>query len=158
MPQSVLEQLAAAGAVTIPQQQLMALERLSTNTLFPLYRAGEVDSVIIGGRVRRVFIASYLAYLRRRQLGIERDEGERRAAAESYERSLTARSAQNAARARRGITAASRQRSSRSRKIAAARDAEQAAARAIAKTPKRTKAATAPPKAGATAKDIVTTA
>ena len=157
MPQSILEQLAAAGAVTIPQQRLMALETISINVLIGLYRAGQIDSVVIGGRVRRVIIASYLAYLRRRQLGIARDEGERRAAVENYERSLTSKSAQNAARARRGITAASRKRPPSPVRQAVAAVAEQAIEKAIAKaTPKRARAAT--PKAAATAKDIVTTA
>jgi hypothetical protein len=109
--QSVLGQLAATGVVTIPQRRLMALELLSINVLIHLYQTGEIDTIVIGGRVRRVFIASYLAYLRRQQLGLPRDEGERLAAIESYERSLSTQGAVNAARARRVITAASRRRS-----------------------------------------------
>jgi hypothetical protein len=150
MPQSVVEQLAAAGSITIPQKRLMALEGFSINVLTGLYRAGEIDSVVIGGRVRRVFIASYLGYLERKRLGLARDEGERLAAIENYQRSLTARSVLSAARARRSITAASRQRSSRTRHARAVTEI-------IAKaSPKRVKAAT--PKAAATAKDTVTTA
>jgi hypothetical protein len=113
---STLEQLSEQGAVTVPQRLLMRLENLSINMLVALYRSGELDSIVIAGRQRRVIIASYIAMLRRRQLGIARPEAERLAAVESYERSLLTEGAANAARARTGI---SREKRARGRRKAA---------------------------------------
>ena len=101
---SALERLVEQGAVTVPQRLLMQLENLSINMLVGWYRSGELDSVVVGGRQRRVFLASYLALLRRRQLGVVRPEAERLAAIENYERSLLPEGSANAARARRGIS------------------------------------------------------
>jgi hypothetical protein len=145
---NVLEQLVAGGAGTVSQRRLMALEDLSINLLVALYRQGEIDSVIVGERLRRVVIASYLAYLRRRQLGIARDEGERQAAIESYRRSLTTKGAENAARARTGITPETRARGRR--KVAALHEEP----RSLSPQP-RTAAASKPP---AIFKDSNTTA
>jgi hypothetical protein len=105
---SALEQLVAQGAVTVPQRLLMQLETLSINMLTALYRAGEIDSVVIAGRQRRVIIGSYLALLKRRQLGVARPEAERVAAIEAYQRSLLTEGSTNAARARTGITPGTR--------------------------------------------------
>jgi hypothetical protein len=110
---NVLEQLLASGAVTIPQRQFMKLEKIGINLLTGLYRTGEVDSVVVGERLRRVVIGSYFAYLRRRQLGIARDEAERQAAIQSYKQSLTTRGAAAAARARSGINRGTRARGKR---------------------------------------------
>jgi hypothetical protein len=117
---TALEQLIAAGGVTIPQRKLMELESMSVNMVVALYRAGEIDSVVVGDRLRRVIIASYLAYLRCRQLGLARDEGERQASIESYRRSLSSRGAAAAARARAGISRGARARGRR--KAAAVRE------------------------------------
>ena len=103
----------ALEGITIPQRRLMELEDLSVNLLIGLYRNGEIDSVVIGGRLRRVVVASYLAYLRRRQLGLARDEGERQAAIQSYRQSLSSKGAENAARARAGISRGARARGPR---------------------------------------------
>jgi hypothetical protein len=157
MPQSVVEQLAAAGAITIPQKRLMALEGFSINVLTGLYHAGEIDSVVIGGRLRRVFIASYLAYLRRRQLGLARDESERLAAIENYQRSLTARSVLSAARARRSITAASRQRPKRPLRQAPTACDAHTVAEILAKATAEVRAKAATPKAAATAQGATDT-
>jgi hypothetical protein len=157
MTQSILEQLAAAGAATIPQRKLMALESLSINSLVALYRAGEIDSIVLNNRTRRVIIASYLAYVQRRLRGDARDESAQLQTIKDYQRSLSSQGALNAARARRGITSASRKRPPSPVRQAAAGMAEQAAEKAIAKArPKRAKPSYGKP--SATAKDTVTTA
>jgi hypothetical protein len=111
---NALEQLIAGGAITIPQRKLMALEGLSVNMLIGLYRRGEVDTIVIGERLRRVVLRSYVEYLRRRQLGIPRDEAERQTAIRNYRQSLLTKGAENAARARTGITPETRARGRRS--------------------------------------------
>jgi hypothetical protein len=103
------------GATTMPQRQLMRLEHLSINMLNVWYRTGELDSVVIGGRQRRVFIESYINLLWRRFHGLARPEAERLAAVEAYLRSLSNEGAANAARARTGISPETRARGRRKR-------------------------------------------
>jgi hypothetical protein len=110
---NALEQLIAAGGVTIAQRKLMAMEGLSINMLISLYRSGELDTLVIGGRLRRIVLRSYVEYLQRQQRGLVRDESERRAAIENYRRSLSTQGAANAARARTGITMETRARGRR---------------------------------------------
>jgi hypothetical protein len=112
---TTLQDFVAAGAVTIPQRKLMQIEDLGINVLGRLFRTGEVDSLIIGGRERRAVISSYLDYVRRQQLGVPRPEAERLAAIDNYRRSLTTAGSLAAARARSGITSGTRAKAQRTR-------------------------------------------
>jgi hypothetical protein len=76
-------------AVTAPQRPFCASQGISLSLLTALLKDGEVDSVIVGGRFRYVLLASWSAYIRRKQLGLERDPVEREAAAARYRNSVS---------------------------------------------------------------------
>ena|SRR5215472_147301 len=95
-------------AVTTPQVVFMRREGVGRNVLNKLFRTGELDSVVIGGRYRHVINASWHALLERRRLGVERPEHERQAAIEAYQRSLLLQGSRIAAKARSGWTGGNR--------------------------------------------------
>jgi hypothetical protein len=99
MPISVLD---LGKAITAPQRALCDAEGVSLSLLTGLFASGDVDSVIIGGRFRHVILASWVDYVRRRQLGLERDPVEREAAAASYRNSVQPYSTAAARRALAG--------------------------------------------------------
>jgi hypothetical protein len=69
---------------------------------YDLLAAGEVDSIMRGGR-RYIIVSSWLDYVERQRLGIERDPIEKRRAQEDYRRSAQGAGGQAAARARAAI-------------------------------------------------------
>jgi hypothetical protein len=77
------------SAVTAPQRPFCETQGISLSLLTNLFAQGEVDSVIIGGRFRHVVLPSWANYVRRRQLGLERDPAEREAAAKRYRDSVS---------------------------------------------------------------------
>jgi hypothetical protein len=77
-----------SGAVTIPQGALCERERISHSLLTSLFRDGEVDSAVIGGRFRHVIEQSWRDYVERKRLGLERDPAEKAAAAAAYRASV----------------------------------------------------------------------
>jgi hypothetical protein len=89
-------------AVTAPQREFCKAEGISLSLLTALFAQGEVDSVVIGGRFRYVILASWAAYVRRRQLGLDRDPAERAAAAARYRDSVQPYSTDAARRALAG--------------------------------------------------------
>jgi hypothetical protein len=90
------------NAVTAPQRPFCNAEGVSLSLLTHLFAQGEVDSVVIGGRFRHVVLASWADYVRRRQLGLERDPAEREAAAARYRGSVQPYSTAAARRALAG--------------------------------------------------------
>jgi hypothetical protein len=91
-----------SNAVTAPQRQFCESEGVSLSLLTSLFASGEIDSVIIGGRFRHVILSSWNSYIRRKQLGLERDPTEREAAAARYRSSVQPYSTAAARRALAG--------------------------------------------------------
>jgi hypothetical protein len=90
------------SAVTAPQRVHAQREGITLTLLTGLFAAGEVDSVVVGDRFRHVVVASWRDYVRRKQLGLERDPIEKKAAAEAYRASIKPASTAAALRALAG--------------------------------------------------------
>jgi hypothetical protein len=88
--------------VTAPQRDFCKQERLSLGRLTKLFEAGEVESVVIGGRFRHVIIASYIDYVARQLRGEQRDLEERELAKRRYRASVSPQATAAAARALAG--------------------------------------------------------
>jgi hypothetical protein len=89
------------NAVTAPQRPFCEAQGISLSMLTHLFARGELDSITIG-RFRFVILASWDDYVRRRQLGLERDPAEREAAAARYRGSVQPYSTAAARRALAG--------------------------------------------------------
>jgi len=88
--------------VTAPQRDFCKQEKLPLGRLTKLFEAGEVDSVVIGARVRHVILQSYIDYIERQQRGEERDPEERELAKRRYRASVSPEATAAAARALKG--------------------------------------------------------
>jgi hypothetical protein len=73
---------------SLPQSELRRRERIGRNLLDRLLKEGEVDSYVLGLRIRHVILASWYAYIARCQAGTERDPVEKARTAEAYRLSV----------------------------------------------------------------------
>jgi hypothetical protein len=89
-------------ALTATVERLIAETGIKHNAWYDLFRGGDVDSLVVGGR-RLGVCQSVRDYIERQRLGLERDPAEKQAAAEAYARSLSHVGARGAAKARAGL-------------------------------------------------------
>lgn len=74
---------------SLPQSELRRREHIGRNLLDRLVKSGEVDSYVLGARIRHVVMASWYAYIARCQAGgLPRDPVEKARAAETYKLSV----------------------------------------------------------------------
>jgi hypothetical protein len=73
---------------SLPQVEFRRRENIGRNLLDSLIRNGEIDTVVVGQRARRIVMESWYALLARRLTGAERDPVEKQRAIESYRLSL----------------------------------------------------------------------
>jgi len=74
---------------SLPQSELRRREHIGRNLLDRLVKSGEVDSYVLGARIRHVVMASWYAYIARCQAGgLPRDPVEKARAAETYKLSI----------------------------------------------------------------------
>ena len=90
-------------AYSMPQAEFRRREGIGRNLLTHLFKTGELDSVVVGARLRHVILSSWVAYIDRRQRGMERDPDERAASIAAYAESVRLSSGgKGAAQARSG--------------------------------------------------------
>ena len=90
---------------SLPQSELRRREGIGRNLLDRLLREGDVDSYVLGRRIRYVVVTSWLSYIARCQSGTERDPVEKARAAEAYKLSVArSKGARATALARSGWT------------------------------------------------------
>jgi hypothetical protein len=73
---------------SMPQSEFRRREHIGRNLLDHLFKTGEVDSVVIGQRIRHIILPSWSDYVARRLAGIERDPAEKARAIEAYRASV----------------------------------------------------------------------
>lgn len=79
---------AAYSGYALPQSELRRRESVGRNLMDRLVKTGEVDSYILGFRIRYIVMASWYAYIARCQTGAGRDPVEKQRAAEAYRASV----------------------------------------------------------------------
>jgi hypothetical protein len=73
---------------SLPQSELRRREGVGRNLLDRLIKSGEVDSYVLGARIRHVIMASWYGYIARCQTGTERDPVDKQRAIEAYRTSV----------------------------------------------------------------------
>jgi hypothetical protein len=73
---------------SLPQSELRRREGIGRNLLDRLLREGQIDSYILGARIRYIIMESWYSYIARCQTGTERDPVEKQRAVEAYRASV----------------------------------------------------------------------
>jgi hypothetical protein len=73
---------------SLPQSELRRREGIGRNLLDRLLREGEVDSFILGHRIRHIVLSSWFAYIARQRAGVSRDPIERERAITEHQASV----------------------------------------------------------------------
>jgi hypothetical protein len=112
--------------VALPPVKFYQASGLPHNRTYDLLAAGELDSYCVG-HSRLILWPSYLDFVERQRLGIERDPEEKRQAQLAYQRSLEGPGGRTAAQARTGLKPKASKRTS-SRRAALTRSPSKRAA------------------------------